>query len=70
MTRKKVMQTFESEPVSLTVDQDARMLSPQHSTDQSAANIDEMWSMLFGLGSSLGPIAGSDLPHVRKDPYY
>lgn len=70
MTRKKVMQTFEPEPVSLNVDQDMRTSGPSQSMDQAAANIDEMWSMLFGLGSCLGPMGDTDLPPSRNEPYY
>ncbi|KAJ9118362.1 hypothetical protein QFC24_006190 [Naganishia onofrii] len=51
MTRKKVMESFELDPLALNTEEALPPTEPEPSMDQTAVNIDELWSMLFGLGN-------------------
>jgi hypothetical protein len=66
MTRQKVMDSFEHEAFSLNAEETLQPLGTGASIDQNAANIDEMWSTLFGLGNFME----NDLPQVRNDQPY
>jgi hypothetical protein len=66
MIRKKVMDSFE--PQSLTVEIEQPMQPAEHdrALDQSAASIDELWSTLFGLSST----TENDIPQSRGEMQY
>jgi hypothetical protein len=51
MTRKKVLESFELDPLALNTEEALPPTEPEPSMDQTAVNIDELWSMLFGLGN-------------------
>ncbi|KAJ9093164.1 hypothetical protein QFC21_006480 [Naganishia friedmannii] len=66
MTRKKVMESFEPEPLVSHTEESLHPPMPEPTMDQTAVSIDELWSTLFGLGN----ITGNEIPHSRNDPSY
>lgn len=66
MTRKKVMESFEPESLAPRTEEDSAPPEPEPIMDQSAVNIDELWSTLFGLTN----IAENGIPQSRNDPSY